>query len=172
MKQKLLDLYQKNGYLPPFEAGQYINIFVEIDGVRTSRPYSISSSPKQRGYYDITVARIKTGFVSDYLLNKAKIGDIFESTSPAGEFHYNPVFHGKNLVFLAGGSGITPFMSMIHDVLDSGLDRNISLIYGSRTEKTAIFLEELKDLSARHDNFNFTLVVSEPCEGIKVKQVL
>ena len=39
-----------DGYLPPFEAGQYINIFTEIDGVRTSRPYSISSSPRQRAY--------------------------------------------------------------------------------------------------------------------------
>ncbi|SHI01126.1 FAD-binding oxidoreductase [Clostridium grantii] len=161
---KTFRFVSKDGYLPPFEAGQYINVFVEIDGVRTSRPYSISSSPKQRAYYDITVARIKTGFVSNYFLDNAKVGDEFESSAPAGEFHYNPVFHGKNLVFLAGGSGITPFMSMTKEVLDTGLDRNIHLIYGSKTEDAAIFLEELRDLSARHPNFEFTLVVSEPTE--------
>jgi ferredoxin-NADP reductase len=161
---KTFRFVSKSGYLPPFEAGQYINIFAEIDGVRTSRPYSLSSSPKQRAYYDITIAKIKTGFVSDYFLDNVKVGDNFESSSPSGEFHYNPVFHGKNLVFLAGGSGITPFMSMTQDVLNAGLDRNIHLIYGSRTEESAIFLEELKDLSSRHDNFKFTLVVSEPSE--------
>ncbi|GLC29559.1 FAD-binding oxidoreductase [Clostridium omnivorum] len=164
---KTFRFVSKNGYLPPFEAGQYINIFAEIDGVRTSRPYSLSSSPRQRAYYDITIARIKRGFVSDYFLDKAKVGDSFEASAPAGEFHYNPVFHGKDLVFLAGGSGITPFMSMTKEVLNVGLDRNIHLIYGARTEKSAIFLEELRDLSARHDNFKFTLIVSEPTEDYK-----
>jgi glycine betaine catabolism B len=102
--------------------------------------------------------------VSDYFFNEAKVGDNFESSAPSGEFHYNPVFHGKNLVFLAGGSGITPFMSMTQEVLNAGLDRNIHLIYGCRTEDTAIFLEELRELSTRHDNFKVTLVVSEPTE--------
>lgn len=164
---KTFRFVSKNGYLPPFEAGQYINIFAEFDGVRTSRPYSLSSSPRQRAYYDITIARIKSGFVSNYFLDKAKVGDSYEASAPAGEFHYNPVFHGKNLVFLAGGSGITPFMSMTQEVLNAGLDRNIHLIYGARTEKSAIFLEELRDLSARHNNFKFTLVVSEPTEDYK-----
>ncbi|MEG2002954.1 MAG: FAD-binding oxidoreductase, partial [Clostridia bacterium] len=71
---KTIRFASKTGYLPPFEAGQYINIFVEIDGVRTSRPYSISSSPRQRAYYEITVARIAKGFVSDYFLDKVKVG--------------------------------------------------------------------------------------------------
>ena len=43
---KTIRLISTNGYLPVFQAGQYINIFIEIDGIRTSRPYSISSSPK------------------------------------------------------------------------------------------------------------------------------
>ncbi|SFD22466.1 FAD-binding oxidoreductase [Clostridium uliginosum] len=162
---KTFRFISKNEYLPPFEAGQYINIFVEIGGVRTSRPYSLSSSPKQRAYYDITVAKIKNGFVSNYFWEKAKVGDSFESSSPAGEFHYNPVFHGKNLVFLAGGSGITPFMSMTQEVLNAGLDRNIHLIYGVRNEASAIFLKEFRDLSSRHDNFQLTLVASEPTDG-------
>lgn len=162
---KTFRFVSKDGYLPPFEAGQYINIFAEIEGVRTSRPYSLSSSPKQRAFYDITVAKIKNGFVSDYLLENANVGDCFESSSPSGEFHYNPVFHGKNLVFLAGGSGITPFMSMIQEVLNTGLDRNIHLIYGVKTEELAIFLDEFSNMSARHDNFKFTLVVSEPSES-------
>jgi len=158
-------LVSTNGYLPPFEAGQYVNIFVEIDGVRTSRPYSICSSPAQRAYYDITVARIENGFVSDYFLDSVRAGDCFEANGPAGDFRYNPVFHGKKQVFLAGGSGITPFMSMIREALDSGSDRHIHLVYGSRTPESALFTAELEDYAERHVNFTWSLVVSEPDTG-------
>ncbi|MEA1961430.1 MAG: FAD-binding oxidoreductase [Bacillota bacterium] len=159
---KTLRLVSPNGYLPPFQAGQYINLFVEIDGVRTSRPYSISSSPRQRAYYDITVRRIETGFVSDYLLDNVRAGDQFISSGPAGNFYYNPLYHGKDLVLLAGGSGVTPFMSMIREAVDAGLDRNIHLIYGSRTEDDVLFYEELKTLAERSKRFTFDLVLSEP----------
>ena len=159
---KVFHLSSKNGYLPPFEAGQYLNIFTVIDGVRTSRPYSISSSPRQRAYYEITVARAKGGFVSDYMLDKVKVGDEFEASCPAGVFHFNPVFHSKKMLLLGGGSGITPFMSMTREVLEAGLDRDIVLIYGSRNPDAALFHEELMKLSSEFENFKYNLVVSEP----------
>lgn len=167
---RTLRLVADGGYLPPFQAGQYINLFVDINGVRTSRPYSISSSPSQTGYYDVTVRRVPDGFVSSHLMESINVGDRLESTSPAGQFHYNPLFHGKELVFLAGGSGITPFMSMIRDVTDRGLGRNIHLIYGCRTADDVIFKEELRQRAADFDNFRFSTVVSEPeagYEGLK-----
>lgn len=158
---KTFRLVAREGILPPFEAGQYLNIFAEIEGVRTSRPYSISSSPRQRAYYDITIAGIQGGFVSQYFLDKVKPGDRFEASSPAGQFKFNPVFHSKKQLFLAGGSGVTPFMSMLREALDSGLDREIHLVYGSRSVETAFFHEELQGYAARHDNFTYTLVISD-----------
>lgn len=158
---KTIRFVSENGYLPPFEAGQYINVAVEIDGVRTTRPYSICSSPRQRAYYEITVARIKNGFVSDYFLDNAKVGDKFEANGPQGVFHFNPVFHYKRSVFLAGGSGITPFMSMIREVLEKGLDRELHLIYGARNIDLAIFDAELKDFAKKYNNFHYTLVLSD-----------
>lgn len=151
-----------NGYLPPFQAGQYINLFVEVAGIRTSRPYSISSPPTQTAYYDITVQRIEGGFVSLYLMDELKVGQKLSSTSPSGYFYHNPLFHGKDLVFLAGGSGVTPFMSIIREVTDRGLDRNLHLIYGSRTEDDIIFHEELTDREHRHQNLKVTHVITEP----------
>ena len=53
------------------------------------------------------------GFVSPFLYHNAQVGDIFESTEPLGNLYYNPLFHGKNLVFIAGGCGITPFISIV-----------------------------------------------------------
>ncbi len=159
---KTLRLVSSNGYLPPFQAGQYINVSVDIKGIRTSRPYSISSAPNQIGFYDITIRRIEDGFVSDFLLSEVKPGDEFESTSCCGNFYYNPLFHGNDLVFLAGGSGITPFMSMIREVTDQGLSRKIHLIYGSQSPKDVIFHEELLERKALHDNFDYDLVISNP----------
>jgi len=158
---KTFRLASKTGYLPPFQAGQYINIFTVIEGVRTSRPYSISSSPKQRAYYEVTVDRIEKGFVSDYFLDKVKVGDEFEANGPAGEFHFNPVFHYDKSVFIAGGSGITPFNSMIKEILESGAKREIHLIYGCRDEEVAIFHKELEEMARNHDNFKYNLVLSE-----------
>ncbi len=152
-------------YLPPFQAGQYINLFVEVDGIRTSRPYSISSPPNQIGYYDLTIRRVADGFVSNYLLDEIQVGDIFTSTGPAGQFVYNPMFHERELVFMAGGSGITPFMSMIREVTDRGLDRNITLVYGSRVEEDIIFKTELEERAARHQNLSVHPVISEPTPG-------
>lgn len=160
-KVKTLRLVSTTNSLPPFQAGQYINLFVNIDGVRTSRPYSISSSPAQTAYYDITVGRIEEGFVSDYLLDKVKVGDILEASSPTGNFYYNPLFHGKDLVFLAGGTGITPFMSMIREVIDKGLVRSIQLFYGSNSVENAIFHEELLEKSKKFKNFKYDLVISD-----------
>jgi ferredoxin-NADP reductase len=164
---KSFRLVSPNGYLPPFQAGQYINLFVDVGGVRTSRPYSISSPPNQNAYYEIAVRRVEDGFVSSYLLETVKVGDRLESTGPSGNFYYNPIFHGDDLVFLAGGSGITPFMSMIREVTDRGLPRKIHLIYGSRNPDDRIFGEELEERARLHENFKMTSVISEPPEGFE-----
>ncbi len=164
---KSFRLISPEGYLPPFQAGQYINLFVDVGGVRTSRPYSISSPPNQNGYYEVAVRRVKDGFVSSHLLETVKVGDRLESTGPSGNFFYNPLFHGNDLVFLAGGSGITPFMSMIREVTDRGLSRKIHLIYGSRNPDDMIFGEEIEERARLHENFKVTSVISEPPEGFE-----
>ena len=165
---KRIRLVSDTGYLPPFEAGQYINVFCEIDGVRTSRPYSLSSSAKQRAYYEITVAAVEGGFVSGYLLRQLKVGDRLEANGPAGVFRYHPVFHSKRSVFLGGGSGITPFVSMIRTALESGEDRDMTLLYGSRTEELAMYHRELAAFAKGHPNFHYTLILSdEEKEGME-----
>lgn len=164
---KSFRLISPEGYLPPFQAGQYINLSVDVGGVRTSRPYSISSPPNQNGYYEIAVRRVEDGFVSSHLLETVKVGDRLESTGPSGNFFYNPLFHGNDLAFLAGGSGITPFMSMIREVTDRGLSRKIHLIYGSRNPDDMIFGEEIEERARLHENFKVTSVISEPPEGFE-----
>jgi len=159
---KSIKLVSRDANLPPFQAGQYINVFVETGGVRTSRPYSIASSPTQTGYYEIAVRRVEDGFVSSYLLDELKPGDTLTSSAPSGNFHYNPLLSGNQLALIAGGSGITPFMSMIRELADKNLSRRLHLIYGCRVENDVIYKEELDRISAVHGNFTWDLVVSEP----------
>ena len=77
---KTFRLVSTGSALPPFQAGQYINLFVKIDGVETARPYAISSSSSQRDYYDLTVKRVPDGFVTHYLLETVEAGQHFLST--------------------------------------------------------------------------------------------
>ena len=164
---KTLRFAAKGGYLPPFQAGQYVNIFVDVGGIRTSRPYSISSAPTQLGYYDITIRNVEDGFVSGFFLDEVTVGTEFEATSPSGNFIYNPLFHGEDLVFLAGGSGVTPFMSMIREVAGRGLSRRIHLIYGSQNPDDVIFVAELKAITEKHQNISCSLVMSNPPNGYR-----
>jgi glycine betaine catabolism B len=162
---KTLRLVPAKGYLPPFQAGQYLNLVVRAGGIVTSRDYSISSPPSQTAFYDITVRRVDDGFVSDHLLDSTKVGDRFEASSPAGNFYYNPLFHGQELVFLAGGSGITPFMSMIREAAARGTGPAIHLIYGSKDPGDVIFADEIAMISRKHPHITWTLVISDPPKG-------
>ena len=151
--------------LPPFQAGQYVCVSVEIGNVRTSRPYSISSPPNQTGYYDLTVRRAENGFVSGYLLDHLRRGEILTCSGPTGNFYHNPLFHDRTMVCLAGGSGITPFMSMIQEIVDCGLDRRLILLFGNRTVEEAIFHRRLMDISGRFENIQYHPVIEAPPKG-------
>ena len=161
---KTLRLTAEEGILPGFRAGQYVNLFCEIGGIATSRPYSISSPPG-KDFWDLTVRRMPGGFVSDFLLDEVKVGDVLESTGPSGSFYHEPLMDTDDLVFLAGGSGITPFASMIREAAEKGTRLTVQLLYGSRDPEDVIFGDELRKLAAEHPWFTYDLVISEPPEG-------
>jgi ferredoxin-NADP reductase len=160
-----------DGPLPPFRPGQYVNVFVDVDGVLTSRPYSISSPPQAgrteggRATLDLTVRDKPGGFVAPYLLHDVWVGDELETTGPQGSFYHEPLIDGDDLVFLAGGSGITPFMSIIRDALGRDLPLRMHLLYGSRVPDDVICGDELAELAASHPAFDYSLVISEPLSG-------
>lgn len=147
--------------LPPFRAGQYIGLTVEINGVRTARPYSLVSSPNQHAYYELCIRKKDNGFVSVYFFDNAKVGDIVECTEPLGTFYHNSIFHGDNLVFIAGGCGITPFISMLKDITERMLPINIWVLFGCLTEGDIIFKQEFEDIKNRRSNIKVQYILSE-----------
>ncbi|MBC7262625.1 MAG: hypothetical protein H5T63_11520, partial [Chloroflexi bacterium] len=102
--------------LPYFRAGQYLSLKVDVDGVRITRPYSISSAPfealGERGFYEITVRRVPGGFLTRHIWDHWQVGTKVESSAPVGFFYFEPLRDARKIVGLAGGSGITPFRSM------------------------------------------------------------
>ncbi|MGV9314499.1 2Fe-2S iron-sulfur cluster-binding protein [Streptomyces sp. NPDC003691] len=154
------------GPLPSFLAGQYISLTVRIGELVTSRAFSISSSPADRDHWDLTVRRLRGGLVSNHLLDTTAPGDEFTSDGPIGTFFHDPLFHGDDVVFLAGGSGVAPAMSMIRDILDHGLNRRMTLVYGSRRADDVIFREELDRIAReRPDVLTVHHVFAEPDPG-------
>lgn len=148
----------------PFRAGQFVTVFLSVDGVSTSRAYSVSSPPTRLGHIDITVRRMPDGFVSKYLASGEREGEVLEISGPGGYFYHEPLVDTDDLVFLAGGSGITPFMSMIRNAVDLKSDVRIQLLYGSRRPDDAIFWDELAQTACSEKNFRANLVISEPPE--------
>ncbi len=161
---RTLRFRRTDGPLPPFRPGQYVNLYVEIGGVRTSRPYSISSAPGA-DLLDLTVRAKPGGFVSPYLLERVGEGHELESSGPAGRFYHEPLIDGDDLVFLAGGSGVTPFASVIRDAVRRERPLSIHLIHGSRVPGDVIFGDELARLAGASDSLRYTPVISEPPDG-------
>lgn len=148
--------------LPAFQAGQYINLFMTIQGTYTARPYAIASSPSENQYYDLTIKKAESGFVSHYLVDQLVIGQEFQSSGPMGNFHHNPLFHGNDLVFLAGGSGSVPARSMLLNILDQNLQQRFHLIYLNSFENDVIYAEELRELAHQCDHFTLTEIITRP----------
>jgi ferredoxin-NADP reductase/ferredoxin len=153
--------------LAPFRAGQYIGVSVNINGVRTSRPYSLVSSPNQLAYYELGIRKKEGGFVSPFLYHNAHVGDIFEVSEPLGNLYYNALFHGNNLVFIAGGCGITPFLSILRDITERAVPVDVMLLYGCVTEKDILFNNEMQDIQLRRSNIKITHILSEPSSDWK-----
>ena len=159
---KTLRFAAVDGYLPPFQAGQYIALHIDTGTIKTSRPYSLSSSPAERGFWDLTVQRVENGLVSNYLLDEVNLGNTFTSSGPQGVFCYNPLIHDDTIVCLAGGSGVTPFLSMIRETVGKELRRDIFLLYGSSELKDSVFHDELVSASSQNDNIHFYPVFENP----------
>ncbi len=131
-----------------FGAGKYITVFEEVEGMKITRAYSISSKPKDalEGKYMLTIKRVDGGLMSNYILDTWEVGTSVTVSAPEGHFEYQPLRDAKNVICLAGGSGITPFISMAGAVIDGDEEFNMTLIYGSRNKENILFYDELEEI--------------------------
>lgn len=158
------------GPLAYFRAGQYLSLKLKIDESSISRPYSISSCPKDalKGVVSVTVRSNPGGFAAEHMLKEFKEGDEVLSSGPQGNFYYEDLRDPKHIVALAGGSGITPFLSMAQAIADGTEDFDLTILFGSRTKEQILFREELDALAAGCDKIHVVHVLSdEKAEGFE-----
>jgi ring-1,2-phenylacetyl-CoA epoxidase subunit PaaE len=133
-----------------FKAGQHLTLRATINGEEVRRNYSLCTAPTD-GNWMVTVKRIGAGLFSNWLGDQLKPGDTLEVMVPHGSFttEFDPA-NQRHLVGIAGGSGITPVMSLIKTLLREEPHSRFTLLYGNRDSSAVIFLEALAGLKDKH----------------------
>lgn len=137
--------------------GQFLTFDWSVDGKKLPRSYSISSSPLQNEFIEITVK--EQGVVSTFLNREAREGLTVEAHGPFGQFYFDET-RDRSIVLFAGGSGVTPIMSMLRYIEEAAPDTEITLFYAVRSEHDVIFEEELERLRKRLPKFRFLPIAS------------
>jgi len=140
---ELRDLFQ-------FKAGQHLTLRAEIGGEEVRRNYSLCTAPEESDWM-VTVKRIGGGLFSNWVGDRLKAGDTIDVMPPHGSFTTEFNANAKRkVVGIAGGSGITPVMSLLRTLLKSEPESRFTLLYGNRDSSSIIFLEELARLKDRY----------------------
>jgi glycine betaine catabolism B len=147
------------GPLPfTYQAGQYLNLALTVDGRRVNRSYTIASSPTRGGHCEISVKRGQ-GPGSCHLHDAWREGQRVRVSAPAGAFVFDPA-SASRVVLIAGGIGITPLLSTIRSLTDRAWRGDIYLLYAVRTAADIAFRDELTWLAARFPNLHARIMVT------------
>lgn len=145
--ENLRDQYQ-------FSQGQFLTLRGTINGVATRRSYSICVSVNDylsKGELRVGIKRVAGGLFSNWVSETAKVGDSIDVMTPDGRF-FTPLDpeQKKRYVAFAGGSGITPILSLIRTTLETEAGSQFTLVYGNRNVSSIMFIEALEDLKNQY----------------------
>ncbi|UXA19200.1 ferredoxin reductase [Mycobacterium sp. SMC-4] len=146
-----------------FRAGQHINLSVEIDGRRRTRPYSPANA-ESHGHIELTIGHHDGGLVSTHLVEHARPGMIVHLDSVAGDFVL-PESAPKKLLLVSGGSGITPVMSMLRTLRARGHRGEVVFVHYARSAHEACYRDELAEIAARMPNVTVRHGYSRETDG-------
>jgi phenol hydroxylase P5 protein len=148
-----------------FQAGQYVQ--VEIPGLGQSRAFSIANAPadvERSGEIETNVRIVANGAGTGYLHNQLQVGDKLRVSGPYGRFFVRKSA-AVPMIFMAGGSGLSSPRSMILDLLASGSNLPITLVYGQRTREELYYDDEFRALATKYPNFTYVAALSTEAEG-------
>jgi len=156
-----VELTERFRYAP----GQFLTLRVpgEPEGTAVARCYSLASAPDLDEYLTVTVKRVRGGSASNWICDNLQPGQEVDVLPPAGRF--TPRSLDKELLLFAGGSGITPIISIARSILDRGTG-SVVLIYANRDDRSVIFADRLKELAARHPRRCVVIHLLESVEGL------
>ena len=165
-----------------YRPGQFLTFAFEIGGETVHRCYTVASAPTRPDTVSITVKRVPGGPVSNWLHDTLRPGGTVRALGPMGEFScFPPPPHAgaaggadpaPRYLFLSGGSGVTPLMSMARSFHDLGVQRDVVFVHGARTPADIVFRAELGLMAAASPAFRFVPVCEadaprEPWTGLR-----
>lgn len=142
-----------------FQAGQYINLQLpDIDGTRA---FSIANSPNETGIIELHIRHVQGGVATSYVHEQLSVEDELQLSGPYGQFFVRKS-DMQDVIFIAGGSGLSSPQSMILDLLQSGDTRTIYLFQGARDVAELYHRELFEDLVKQYSNFRYIPALSAP----------
>jgi ferredoxin-NADP reductase len=151
-----------------FEAGQFISVREPHGGKIITRAYSVASGPRPNNTFDLCLNRVDEGFMSNYLCD-LKVGETARFHGPHGLFLLKP--EAADLIFVATGTGVAPFRSMVHYLFDHDgcggqhhEGRHVWLFYGTRYPADVYYRVEFEQIAAAHPNFHYIATLSRAPE--------
>lgn len=145
------------------QPGDFLYVYATLHEKQLKRAYTPSSLPNTTGFFDLTVKRYDTGVVSRYLHDQ-RVGDTVLMSGPNTGGHWVDGM-ATRVGFVAGGTGITPMISIIRWILTKNLDAELFLIFANKTESDIIFRQEWERHVREHPNFHCHHVLEQPPPG-------
>ena len=143
-------VFEKDEQISRYIPGQFLNVYQTIGEEVVSRAYSFTSAPETGEHPAVTIKRVPGGKMSGFLIDSLREAESLLVSGPLGRFGIGTLPESGHLVFIAGGSGITPLFSMIKSVLATSPSLTVTLLYGSRSYESIIFRRQLEVLEATH----------------------
>lgn len=149
-----------------FFAGQYVQLRCpkyKGNNEEVYRAYSIASDPKESGYIDLIIRMVPNGICTTWCFQLLKEGDPVKLNGPYGDFRLSET--EAPMIFIAGGSGMAPFVSILSAMRNAGSKRQAKYYYGGNTTKDQCMADEMKAFEKALEGFEFIPVVANPEEG-------
>lgn len=144
-----------------FQAGQYINL--NMPGVEGARAFSIANKPSDDSVLELHVRRVPDGAGTGYVHEQLQVGDTLQVSGPYGQF-FTRKSAPEDLIFIAGGSGLSSPQSMVLDLLEHGDTRKITLLQGARNLSELYNRELFEQLAREHENFTYVPALDAPLD--------
>ncbi len=144
-----------------FQAGQYINL--TLPGVEGARAFSIANKPSENATVELHVRQVPGGAATGYIHEALQVGDTLEMSGPYGQFFVRKSA-SEDLIFIAGGSGLSSPQSMVLDLLEHGDARRVTLFQGARNLAELYNRELFEGLAREHENFTYVPALDSPLE--------
>jgi Na+-transporting NADH:ubiquinone oxidoreductase subunit F len=146
-----------------FVPGQYIQFLCpgyKQNPEEVYRAYSISSDPAEKNIIELIIRRVPGGICTTYCFDYLKVGDPVKMNGPYGDFRLSD--SDATMIFVAGGSGMAPFVSILYYMRNAGIGRQASYFFGANRVKDIYLTELMRQFESALPNFKFIPVVAQP----------